>query len=352
MQKPERSVYNAQDFLQWREAGVLELTPKFQRRGVWAQAARSFFIDTLLRGMPAPPIYIRIVQGKDSKGIVRQVVDGQQRVSAVLGFIDGDFRLSRSLKGEWGGKTFDKLSKEEQTRIGAYSFAAEVFQGVSDLEVLEIFARLNTYSVALNAQELRNGKYFGVFKQTAYALALEHLEFWRRHGVFTERNIARMLEVELTSELMIALTEGMQDKKKGVDGFYSKWDDAYPARAQTKKRVLDVIDSINEAFPDSLKQTEFHRPPLFFSLFTCLAHRAFKLPNERMKSPRRSLTKNERVSLRGAVEKLSEIVARGRDHEAIPPKYSGFVAACLRQTDNIKPRQERLKILYSEAFGE
>lgn len=36
MIKPERSVYTAQDFLHWRAANSLELTPKFQRRGVWS----------------------------------------------------------------------------------------------------------------------------------------------------------------------------------------------------------------------------------------------------------------------------------------------------------------------------
>ena len=88
-----------------------------------------------------------------------------------------------------------------------------MFGDISDGEVLETFARLNTYAVKLNAQELRNGRFFGLFKQSAYTLAFEHVEFWRRNGIFSERNIARMLEVELTSELLIALLDGLQDKK-------------------------------------------------------------------------------------------------------------------------------------------
>ena len=92
----------------------------------------------------------------------------------------------------------------------------EVFHGISDAEVLEIFARVNTYSVPLNRQELLNGKYFGFFKQSAYKLAYEHLEFWRRNGIYSETAIARMSEVELTSELMIVLTDGMQQKIEAI----------------------------------------------------------------------------------------------------------------------------------------
>jgi hypothetical protein len=208
MAKPERSVYTPQDFLQWRASNTLELTPKFQRRGVWNAAARSYFIDTLLRSMPVPPIYIRGVQAKGTDRLVREVIDGQQRVSAVLDFIDGKYRLSSSLSAPWSNRSYKDLTETERQLVLHHSFSTEVFHGISDLEVLEIFARLNTYSVPLNHQELRNGKYFGPFKQSMYRLGYEHLEFWRAQKIFTERSIARMLEVELVSELSIAIIDG------------------------------------------------------------------------------------------------------------------------------------------------
>src|SRR6185503_18167401 len=103
--KPERSVYTPTDFLQWRETNALEITPKFQRRGVWKAAARSYFVDTMLRSMPVPPIYLRVVQSKERNRVVREVVDGQQRVSAVMDFIDSKYRLSKALGMSWAGKT-------------------------------------------------------------------------------------------------------------------------------------------------------------------------------------------------------------------------------------------------------
>jgi hypothetical protein len=350
MQRPDRSVYTAQDFLQWRATKSLILTPKFQRRPVWKPAARSYFIDTLLREMPIPPIYIRIVQARDTGGIVREVVDGQQRVASVLDFVDGKYRLSRTLNGPWAGKTFDSLANAEKNRLKAYGFSAEVFSGLSDLVVLEIFARLNTYAVPLNSQELRNGRFFGIFKQSAYSLAHEHLEFWRKHEIFTERNIARMLEVELTSELMIVEIDGMQDKKKSIDRFYDDYDDAFSIRKRVERQFREVIDTISEVFEDTLVDTEFNRAPLFYTLFCAIYHRQFGLSGFNLHSPERRLPRAERLSLAEAAEKLSTLIESGREGEDIPARYVSFVAACLRQTDNIRPRTERLKVLYEHAF--
>lgn len=350
MAKPERSVYTPQDFLQWRKSKTLELTPKFQRRGVWNAAARSYFIDTLLRSMPVPPIYIRGVQAKDSDQLVREVIDGQQRVSAILDFIDGKYRLSSSLAATWAKKNYKDLTPSEKQTILHHSFSTEVFHGISDLDVLEIFARLNTYSVPLNSQELRNGRYFGLFKQSMYGLGYEHLEFWRSQKIFSERNIARMLEVELVSELSIAQIDGMQDKKKSIDEFYTKFEEEYDDRKKNEGRFREVIDDISETFKDGIGQTEFSRAPLFYTLFCAIYHRRFGLPKVALRTNTKPLTNNERLSLADAVLRLSDLIEAGRNGEPVAPRYTNFVAACLRQTDNIRPRQDRLSGLYERAF--
>jgi Protein of unknown function DUF262 len=348
MEKPDRSVYTAQDFLLWRETGVLDLTPKFQRRGVWTPAARSFFIDTILQSMPIPPIYIRVTQSPDKKRRIRQIVDGQQRLSCILDFIGGKFRLSRALRAPWGGKTYDGLSVDEQDRIRNYSFAAEIFQGISDREVLQIFSRLNTYSVQLNAQELRNGRYFGEFKNCVYSLAYDHLEFWRRNKIFTERNIARMIEVELTSELVITQIAGMQDKKKTIDSFYSQLEDSFETKEINESRFREVIDLISDTFDTGLGETEFSRPPIFYSLFGTLYHRKFGLEGVELPTPKKSLTKDEKISLNNTVAELSAAI----ESKELNQEYTEFVTACLRQTDNIRPRQIRLTTIYTKAFQE
>lgn len=350
MERPSRSVYTATDFIQWRAAKALSLSPKFQRRGVWKTAARSFFIDTLLRRMPVPPIYIRVTQSAARDRVVREVIDGQQRVAAVLDFMDGQYRLSKNLNAPWAKRTFEELTPEQQDQIRTYEFSAEVFHGISDLQVLEVFSRLNTYSVPLNAQELRNGRFFGYFKQTVFELAHEHLEFWRRHRVFTEQSIARMLEAEFVSELLIAQLVGMQDKKKSVDSFYEQHDEEFEQREQVQKRFRDTIDAINDTFPDGLGETEFRRSPLLYSLFCAVYHRRYGLPEAPLETSRKPITRQERLSLKEAVDSLSEKIERGRAKKPVPQAYAKFVTACLSQTDNIKPRMERFRVIYKAAF--
>jgi hypothetical protein len=217
--------------------------------------------------------------------------------------------------------------------------------------VLEIFTRLNTFSVKLNAQELRNGTYFGYFKQSAYRLAHEHIEFWRQNHIFSEKKIARMLEVEMTSELLIALLAGMQDKKSSIDDFYEKYDDNFPNRSRIESQFRRVVDTLTESMGDELRRTEFRRPPLFYTLYCTVAHREFGIPNARVRTPKRALTTSERQKLLQSTIKLSELITAAREEVEIPSRYHNFVSACLRQTDNIKPRQTRFEVVYRHVFG-
>lgn len=350
MKKPERSNYSILELLDWRESKGLEIVPKFQRRGVWTTPAKSYFIDTILKDFPVPPIYIRIAQRDDKKKIVRQVVDGQQRVTTVLDFVDGKYALSRSLDAPYAGKRFSDLSPGEQDKIRTFSFLCEVLHGVSDAEILEIFARVNTYSVRLNAQELRNGAFFGIFRNTALRLAHEHLEFWRRHGIFTERKIARMSEVEFASELIILQLAGLQDKKKSIDTFYEKHDQSFPEKDQVESRFRATIDVIEESVGEILAESEFKRTPLLYSLYGTIYHRRYGLPGQILDTPKRALTKKEQEDLRTAVEKFSDVLSRVREGAEVPKSYNAFVRAASRQTDNIQPRQIRLQAIYKAAF--
>jgi Protein of unknown function DUF262 len=351
MDRPRRSEYTPTDLLSFRESGALEITPKFQRRGVWRLPQRSYFIDSLLRGMPVPPLYLRETQSEDFSRQVRQVIDGQQRIRAVLDYIDGGYSLRRSMDGPWAGKPFAHLDQEHRDVLLNYHFAAEVFIGISDAEVLDIFSRMNTYSVQLNKQELRNGKYFGRFKQVCYSLAYDHLEFWRTARIFTENAIARMLEVELTSELVILILDGPQDKKAAIDRFYADFDDDFPDAERAASRFRSTVDLVNEIIePKALADTSFRSVPMFYSLFGAVYHARY---GSTLDAPSfgRALREREREALRSSILKLSAVLEEARDDDAeIPSRYQRFVTASLRQTDNIAPRRTRMLTILSEAF--
>src|SRR5690242_17497674 len=93
MQQPTAIQYPISDILEWEVSKKLVLTPKFQRRSVWIPKAKSFLIDTILRGMPIPPIFIRLRVDPIRQRSIREVIDGQQRLKTVLDFVGGGFPI-------------------------------------------------------------------------------------------------------------------------------------------------------------------------------------------------------------------------------------------------------------------
>ena len=59
MKSFDSRVYSINDFIEWEQQGQLELNPAFQRRPVWSDKAKSYLIDTILRGKPIPKVFIR-----------------------------------------------------------------------------------------------------------------------------------------------------------------------------------------------------------------------------------------------------------------------------------------------------
>lgn len=245
MDRPHLRSIGINDFIRWRKENSLLLSPKFQRRRVWPKKAKAFLIDTILRGMPIPKLYMRQQLDLKTAKTKHEVVDGQQRVAAVLEFYDDGFKLPAD-EGPFERLTYSKLPSDAKKDFLSYEFSVDLLVNAADADVLGIFARINSYSVPLNAQEKRNAKFFGSFKRLIYALGLEHLEFWRKHKILTEAGIARMKEVELTSEIVIGMIEGLQDKKKSIDKFYDQWDDSFPYRTKTINRFRDVVDLLDK----------------------------------------------------------------------------------------------------------
>ncbi len=118
--------YSVRDFEEWRERDELVLAPKFQRRDVWSDKARSYLIDTILRGKPIPKIYMRQDINPKTRRTTREIVDGQQRLRSVLGFIKNGFKISKAHHKDFRGKYFSGLDKDTQRGILKYEFVVDL----------------------------------------------------------------------------------------------------------------------------------------------------------------------------------------------------------------------------------
>jgi hypothetical protein len=257
--------YSVRDFAEWDDKGELELAPKFQRRDIWSDKARSYLIDTIVRGKPIPKIFMRQDLNLKTRRTKREIVDGQQRLRSVLSFIRDGFKCSRAHHEDIRGKYFSGLSKEMQRDVLRYEFSVDLLQDTPDNEIYDLFARINTYAETLKAQELRHAKWFGEFKSSVYELATEFSPFFERNNILTPKQILRMAEAEFISDLLLATIEGIVAGGKPVlDKAYKDYDDIFPGRELHEKRFRATMDTIAAIFVDELPQLQFRTLVLFY----------------------------------------------------------------------------------------
>ena len=139
-------------------------------------------------------------------------------------------------------------------------------------------------------------------------------------------------------------------KKTTIDRFYDGFDENFPNMRVVEKRFKSAVDSIGEAVGQKLMETEFNRPPLFYSLFCVVYHRTFGLPEAEVPTPQRPLNQKDMASLNSALLDLSDKIELARDDQEVPSRYRQFVNACLTSTDNLPQRKTRFETLFNEVF--
>lgn len=255
------------DIRDWSEAGRLELRPDFQRREVWSAPARIMLMDTILRNIPMPKIFLAnsIREGNT----YRVVIDGQQRLSAILAFMRDEFSLEHPFTSDEKGKRFTELPQEVQNRFLSYQIDFNEAINPSDDEVREVYARVNKYTTPLTKQELRRADFPGDFLTVSEELAIH--DYFDRVGLFSAATRRRYADVEYVSELLAAMIDGVQDKKKTLDDFYIKfanWNE--DGKNIIVDRFSKTLHEIYLMFKDSqlaISETRFRQKADFYTLF-------------------------------------------------------------------------------------
>ena len=158
--------------------------PDFQRGYIWKLKEASKFIESLLLGLPVPGIFL----SKETETQKLLVIDGQQRLRTIQYFYNRVFEPTKqefSLDGispQFNGKTYNSLSEEDRRRLDDSIIPATVIRQDEPSEdqdsIYQIFERLNTGGVKLQAQEIRACIYHGEFNDLIKELN-NHPE-WRK----------------------------------------------------------------------------------------------------------------------------------------------------------------------------
>ncbi len=146
--------------------GDLDLQPDYQRKFVATPKIASKLIESVIMDVPIPVIYLAEEQDESFS-----VIDGQQRLTSFISFINGKFPNGDTFKltglkvfKELNRKPFSELEKKIQKKIRNTTLHTIVIKKESNEDVkFEIFERLNTGSIKLNEDEIRNTVYRGEY---------------------------------------------------------------------------------------------------------------------------------------------------------------------------------------------
>lgn len=282
MKKTTAKIITISDIIQWNEKNELELSPKYQRNNVWNEKAKAYLIDTIVRGLPIPPIFLRQQVDVNTKSTYREIIDGQQRIRAILEYVvTENFAIKKSHNKEYGGKKYSSLDVDTQESILEYEILAEVVTEKDESIIYDMFARLNSNNMVLNNQEIRNSKFWGEFKVLVYRLSSQYRDFFLTQKLLVDYDCSRMRDCELITSMLILLIDGIvQENATSIDNVYKKYDKDFPNSEQIENQfteAMDVIISLYNYFNGA--NGCFGNKNYFFTLYCVIINQMYGIPN-------------------------------------------------------------------------
>lgn len=230
--KANSSPMSVADYCNAMKEKKIVVNSDYQRKdGLWNSPARSFFIESILLEYPIPKLFVYAKLDLKTRGVIKEIVDGQQRSQALMMFYENKLALSKNLETEeLRGMKYNKLSDDWQTKFLSYQLPLDQFSGVPEDEVREAFRRMNANNVPLNAEEQRNARYQGDFKWFINGLAENYKESLLSLGLLSRRDLIRMTDLRLYAEIALTLDEGfITVKGPQLDKLYKKYNANFDA---------------------------------------------------------------------------------------------------------------------------
>jgi hypothetical protein len=221
--------------------------PTYQRSAVWKPKQKRLLIDSILRKIDIPKLYLRET---NSKGFTYEIIDGQQRMRALWEFLSNKYPLSEEAEEvlvgdelfEVAESTYDRLPpKLKLERIHKYTLDVVIIQQATEDEIADLFYRLNN-GTPLKPAEVRNAMP-GEMTKSIRELA--------RHGFFSKVSFAnfRYAHDQVAAQMMmLELNGGPSDIP---DRLLSKMyaDHQKKAPKVAIDRMTQVLDTLDKLFP-------------------------------------------------------------------------------------------------------
>lgn len=337
--------YTISDFVEWSEKKQLILSPDFQRGSVWTPAAKVFLIDTILNDLPIPQVYFRSKIDPTSQKTVREVVDGQQRLRSILEFASDKLRLTGKAPRH-KGKIYSTLDIEDKERFLSYKVPVVQLLNASDADVLEVFARLNSYSVKVTPAELRHAEYSEPVKWAIYESAMQWSKLWNEYKIVGVRDSVRLKNTSVMAEMYMIVDVGFGD---GGEPSINKYYKSNKAKNEEKfERLRQLVDQTVEEIVNhtsgDFKETTFYDAPNFLALFSTIAYLEGRSPDSKVTEGIEKF-RGSGVNWDYAQTLLAKIAQEFDSEETDESQFSSFVAATKSTTHRVASRRIRIQTL-------
>ena len=242
--------------------GKLFADSSYQRRKVWNDQDKVRLIETILMELVMPEVFFWTTNRDPETGIAStHIVDGQQRINAIVDYISGEYALNEryllndEIKEKCGKKTFKQLEQDLKNKIWEYPISiVEIDTECTISEIKELFYRLNLTNYTLNQQEKRNSK-DSAFGDKSEALSM--YDFWKKARIFSSSDAKRMKDIEYCCSIYILANEGIVDQTNGkkINDYYDDYKDGFDEDGELEKKIIysmgiieDIIDKTTISF--------------------------------------------------------------------------------------------------------
>lgn len=286
--------------------------PEYQRRKRWNNTRKSRLIESFIMNVPIPPIFLYEVDYS-----MYEVMDGQQRLTAIYDFYKGKFKLEGlEYWQELNGRTYQNLPRQvkrgiDRRYLSSIVLLQETAKSIEEAEHLKqiVFERLNSGGEKLTPQETRNALHNGKFNRICIELAKN--DFFRK-----------MWKLPV---------EGDGEEKLLESDAYRKMEDVELVLRFFAYRHIDKLTTIDRFLDEYLKQANDYSDDTIENLYNLfqevidLIYSVFK--NDAFMPPKGK--RDNKTPLKTIYDPLMQVFARNIRHKEIIIRNSESIRANL-----------------------
>ena len=245
--------------------------PEMQREFVWNSSKSSRLIESIVLGLPIPPLFLLEVNDNEY-----EIIDGYQRLTTVFNFVQGNpwggkkdnkrnvaSKLSsKNILNEIAGKKFSDLDEKYQRKIRRSTIPLMEFKQLTPGDFSSkylIFERINTGSDKLNAMQIRKSLAYGEFMINL----CKYANFEENYlNLFTVSQIKKDIHVEALLRFL-AITDlvygKIQIKRKGIKNILDEYCELCRNKNISEDRVKKFFGALNKLLQIFGEQNIFRR---------------------------------------------------------------------------------------------